>query len=167
MPDGIGAGGSSKPSDGQHSAFPRFGYLDQVEAQRRLVADGLGIAHLRLVLGTSMGGMQAWLWAGLHPEMMDAVVPVACLPAPVSGRNMLWRELILQAIRTDPGWRGGDYGVQPTLWAGAWPLFRLMTGSAATLQEAAPTRDAAVQAFAKTAAGRRSVPGHSPLTCSG
>ena len=156
LPDGIGVGRSSKPSDGLRSRFPRFGYLDQVEAQRRLVTDALGIARLRLVLGTSMGGMQAWLWAGLHPEMMDTVVPVACLPAPVSGRNMFWRELILHAIRTDPGWHGGDYDAPPTLWTGAWPLFRLMIGSAAALQKAAPTRDAAIEAFEKTATEGRS-----------
>jgi len=152
MPDAIGAGGSSKPSDGMRSRFPRFGYLDQVEAQRRLVSDALGIAHLRLVLGTSMGGMQAWLWAGLHPAMMDVVVPVACQPAPVSGRNMMWRELILQAIANDPGFHGGDYEDQPTLWAGVWPLFRIQTSNAATLEKAAPTRAAAERLSAQLVA---------------
>jgi len=149
MPDAIGAGGSSKPSDGMRSRFPCFGYLDQVEAQRRLVMDALDIARLRLVLGTSMGGMQAWLWAGLHPGMMDVVVPVACQPAPVSGRNMMWRELILQAIANDPGFHGGDYEDQPTLWAGIWPLFRIQTSNAAALEKAAPTRAAAEQLSAQ------------------
>ncbi len=155
MPDAIGAGGSFKPSDGLRSRFPRFGYLDQVEAQRRLVADALGIAHLRLVLGTSMGGMQAWLWAGLHPGMMDAVVPVACQPAPVSGRNMMWRELILQAIASDPGFHGGGYDVQPTLWAGIWPLFRIQTSNATALEKAAPTRAAAERLSAQLVAEGR------------
>ncbi len=155
MPDAIGAGGSSKPSDRLRSGFPRFGYLDQVEAQRRLVTEGLGIAHLRLVLGTSMGGMQAWLWAGLHPGMMDVVVPVACQPVPVSGRNMMWRELILQAIANDPGFNGGGYDVQPTLWAGIWPLFRIQTSNAAALEKTAPTRAAAEQLTAQLVAEGR------------
>jgi len=147
MPDAIGAGGSSKPSDGMRSRFPRFGYLDQVEAQRRLVMDALGIAHLRLVLGTSMGGMQAWLWAGLHPGMMDVVVPVACQPTPISGRNMLWRELVMRAITTDPDWNDGSYTTPPHRWAEGWPLFRVMTDSATALQQVAPTREKAGEFF--------------------
>ena len=155
LPDGIGAGGSSKPSDGLRARFPRYGYRDQVEAQRRLLQEGLGVAHLRLVLGTSMGGMQAWLWAGLHPDMMDAVVPIACQPAPVSGRNMLWREMLLRAIVTDPGWQDGTYDAPPTRWAEAWPLFRIMTDSAGALQEAAPTRAGAEALFGQLAAEGR------------
>jgi len=113
MPDGIGRGGSSKPSDGMHAKFPHYGYLDVVEGQYRLVTEGLGIKHLRLVLGTSMGGMQAWLWGEKYPDAMDALMPIASQPIEVSGRNMLWRRLVIEAIRTDPDWNNGDYRNSP------------------------------------------------------
>ena len=99
MPDGIGRGGSSKPSDGMHAKFPHYGYLDVVEGQYRLVTEGLGIKHLKLVLGTSMGGMQTWLWGEKYPDAMDALMPIASQPIEVSGRNMLWRRLVIEAIR--------------------------------------------------------------------
>jgi homoserine O-acetyltransferase len=113
LPDGIGHGGSSKPSDGLHARFPHYGYVDMVAAQYRLLTEGLGVNHLRLVMGTSMGGMHTWLWGELHPDFVDALMPLASLPAQISGRNRVWRRVILDAIRDDPSWKGGDYTVQP------------------------------------------------------
>jgi homoserine O-acetyltransferase len=113
LADGVGHGGSSKPSDGLHARFPHYGYRDMVEAQYRLVHDGLGVDHLRLVMGTSMGGMHTWLWGERHPGFMDALMPLAALPMQISGRNRVWRRIILDAIRGDPEWRGGEYRRQP------------------------------------------------------
>ena len=109
LPDALGHGRSSKPSDGLRARFPRYGYLDMVEAQRRLLVEGLGVRHLRLVMGTSMGGMHTWLWGGRHPDFMDALLPLASLPTQISGRNRAWRRTLMDAIRRDPGWKGGDY----------------------------------------------------------
>lgn len=113
LPDGIGHGRSSKPSDGLHARFPRFGYIDMIAAQYRLLTQGLQIDHLRLVLGTSMGGMHTWLWGEDHPDFMDALLPLASLPTQICGRNRIWRRIISDAIRNDPDWRGGDYREQP------------------------------------------------------
>ncbi len=113
LPDAIGHGASSKPSDGLRAHFPRYGYRDMVEAQYRLATEGLGVNHLRLVMGTSMGGMHTWLWGELKPEFMDALMPLASLPTQISGRNRVWRRIIIDAIRNDPGWREGDYTEQP------------------------------------------------------
>jgi homoserine O-acetyltransferase len=108
LPDAIGLGGSSKPSDGLHDRFPRYGYKDMVTAEERLVTEGLGIKHLRLVFGTSMGGMHAWLWGEQYPALMDAIIPVACQPDKIAGRNLFWRRIITTAVRSDPEWNGGD-----------------------------------------------------------
>lgn len=113
IPDCLGHGNSSKPSDGLHAKFPRYGYLDMVEAERRLVTDGLGVNHLRLVMGTSMGGMHTWLWGEEHPAFMDALMPLASLPTQISGRNRVWRRIIIDAIRGAPDWQNGDYHAQP------------------------------------------------------
>ena len=113
LPDGIGHGKSSKPSDGQHAKFPRYGYRDMIEAQYRLLTDGLGVNHARLVMGTSMGGMHTWLWGETHPEFMDALLPLASLPTQISGRNRVWRRVVIDAIRGDPAWNGGEYKTQP------------------------------------------------------
>jgi len=113
LPDGIGHGKSSKPSDGLKAHFPRYGYVDMVEAQYKLLSDGLGVNHLRLVMGTSMGGMHSWLWGQRYPDAMDALMPLASLPSQISGRNRVWRRIAIDAIRLDPQWRGGDYGEQP------------------------------------------------------
>jgi homoserine O-acetyltransferase len=110
-----------------------------VEAQHLLVTQGLGVDHLRLVLGTSMGGMQTWLWGERYPGMMDALMPIASLPTQISGRNLLWRRLLTEAIRTDPDWKGGEYSVPPTRWAAAVPVFTVMADSAVRLQAEAPT----------------------------
>jgi homoserine O-acetyltransferase/O-succinyltransferase len=147
MPDGLGRGGSTKPSDGLRAHFPRYGYADVIEANRRMLVDGLGVDHLRLVLGTSMGGMQTWMWGERYPEMADALMPVASQPIPMAGRNWLWRQMVIGAIRNDPGWHGGDYTAQPTQWARVMPIFAIMTGNAARMQAQAPDRAAATQLY--------------------
>ena len=113
IPDGIGHGGSSKPSDGLRGHFPPYCYADMVDAQYRLLTEGLGVNHLRLVLGTSMGGMHTWLWGEKHPEFMDALMPLASVPTQISGRNRVWRRAVIDSIRNDPTWNGGDYDKQP------------------------------------------------------
>src|SRR6266576_4218065 len=113
LPDGIGHGKSSKPSDGLHAKFPHYGYIDMVEAQYRLLTEGLGVNHARLVMGTSMGGMHTWLWGELYPDFMDALMPLASLPTQISGRNRAWRRIVIDAIRNDPDWHSGDYEKQP------------------------------------------------------
>lgn len=113
LPDGIGHGDSSKPSDGLHARFPNYGYRDMIRADHEMLTDGLRVNHLRLVMGTSMGGMHTWLWGEMYPDFMDALMPLASLPGPISGRNRIWRKLLIDAIRTDPSWAGGDYTTQP------------------------------------------------------
>jgi homoserine O-acetyltransferase/O-succinyltransferase len=113
LPDALGHGESSKPSDGLRARFPRYGYHDMVEAQYRLVTEKLGINHLRLVMGTSMGGMHTWLWGERYPIFMDALMPLASLPTQISGRNRVWRRIVIDAIRKDPEWRDGNYSQQP------------------------------------------------------
>src|SRR6266576_7292881 len=113
LPDGVGHGKSSKPSDALHAKFPRYGYVDMVEAQYRLLTEGLGVNHAQLVMGTSMGGMHSWLWGESHPDFMDALMPLASLPTQISGRNRAWRRMIIDAIRNDPAWTGGEYKTQP------------------------------------------------------
>jgi len=140
LPDGLGRGGSSKPSDGLRAKFPRYGYGDVVAGQRRLLSEGLGVEHLRLIVGTSMGGMQAWMWAERYPDAMDAIMPIACQPVEISGRNMLWRRLVSEAIRTDPDWNEGNYTKQPGHFTHVFPIFNIMTESPLRLQEQAPTR---------------------------
>ena len=150
LPDGIGHGQSSKPSDGLHAKFPRYGYRDMVEVQHRLLVDGLGANHARLVMGTSMGGMHAWLWGQLHPEFMDALLPLASLPTQIAGRNRAWRRLVIDAIRLDPAWQGGDYAAQPPSQRTALEMLWLMSSNAVLRQRDAPTlarTDAALDAF--------------------
>ena len=147
LPDTIGHGGSSKPSDGLKGAFPHYGYRDAVEGEYRLATEGLGLKHLRLVLGTSMGGMQTWIRGEKHPGFMDALMPIASQPVPIAGRNMLWRQAIVEAIRDDPDWHDGNYTLQPAGFVRALPIFNIMTSNAAFLQQAAPTRDKAVALY--------------------
>jgi homoserine O-acetyltransferase/O-succinyltransferase len=113
IPDGIGHGGSSKPSDGLHGRFPPYCYADMVDAQHRLLTEGLGVNHLRLVLGTSMGGMHTWIWGERYPAFMDALMPLASVPTQISGRNRVWRRAVMDSIRNDPTWNGGEYTSQP------------------------------------------------------
>jgi homoserine O-acetyltransferase len=136
LPDGIGHGGSSKPSDGAHARFPRFGYRDMVAAQYRLLTDGLQVDHLRLVIGTSMGGMHTWLWGEIYPDFMDALLPLLSLPAQICARNRVWRRIISDAIRNDPEWRGGEYRQQPpSLRTAAQILFLMSSNPLLRLQE--------------------------------
>jgi homoserine O-acetyltransferase/O-succinyltransferase len=142
IPDGIGAGGSSKPSDGLRARFPHYRYRDMVAAQYRLLTEGLGIRHLRLVIGTSMGGMHTWMWGEMYPGFMDGLVPVASQPIGISGRNWLTRRIRIEAIRNDPDWKGGNYEKNPTTYIYTLPLAALTTESVVRLQEMAPSREA-------------------------
>ena len=139
LPDGIGHGKSSKPSDGMHAKFPRYGYLDMVEAQYRLLTGGLGVNHARLVMGTSMGGMHTWLWGELHPDFMDALMPLASLPTQISGRNRAWRRMVIDAIRNDPAWNGGEYKTQPPSLRTAAQMLWLMSSNPVVRQKDAPS----------------------------
>ena len=113
LPDDIGHGKSSKPSDGLRAKFPRYGYQDMLTAEHRLLTEGLGVNHLRLAMGTSMGGMHTWLWGERWPDFMDALMPLASVPGQISGRNRVWRRVVIDAIRNDPEWQGGNYTKQP------------------------------------------------------
>jgi homoserine O-acetyltransferase/O-succinyltransferase len=150
IPDGIGHGGSSKPSDGLRAKFPRYTYDDMVRAQHRLLSEALGVNHLRLVIGTSMGGMHAWVWGETHPDFMDALLPLASLPAPIAGRNRMWRKMAMDLIRDDPDWKGGDYAAQPRGLKGALSLLLSVSGSPLQWMQQAPDRasaDAAVEKY--------------------
>jgi homoserine O-acetyltransferase/O-succinyltransferase len=126
FPDSIGHGKSSKPSDGLKANFPHYGYLDMVDLQHKLVVEELGITHLKYILGTSMGGMHAWLWSILYPAFMDGAMPIVSLPERVKGRNLLWRQLVIKAIRNDPGWQEGNYTKQPYSLFASWPFARML-----------------------------------------
>jgi homoserine O-acetyltransferase len=149
LPDGIGRGGSSKPSDGMRAKFPHYRYRDIVEAEHRLVTEGLGLTHLRLVLGSSMGGMHAWLWGEMYPGLMDGLVPIASQPIEISGRNWIMRRMAIEAIRHDPDWNDGNYQRNPSHYIYTAPLGSLMTESPVRLQELAPTRIAADALYQK------------------
>jgi len=139
LPDGIGHGKSSKPSDGMHGKFPRYGYLDMVDAQYRLLTDGLGVNHARLVMGTSMGGMHTWLWGELHPDFIDALMPLASLPTQISGRNRAWRRMVIDAIRNDPAWNRGEYKAQPPSMRTAAQMLWFMSSNPVLRQKDAPS----------------------------
>ena len=139
LPDGIGHGKSSKPSDGLHAKFPRYGYVDMVTAQHRLLTDGLGVNHARLVMGTSMGGMHTWLWGGLYPDFMDALLPLASLPTQISGRNRAWRRMVIDAIRNDPAWSSGEYKTQPPSLRTAAQMLWFMSSNPVLRHKDAPT----------------------------
>ena len=144
LPDAIGAGKSAKPSDGRRAGFPRYDYDDMVLAQYRLVTEGLGLRHLRLVLGNSMGGMHAWLWGIRYPDAMDALVPMAAQPTEMAGRNWMLRRLLTESIRNDPDWKGGDYVVQPPSLRAMNVFFGTATsGGSQAYYKAAPTREGA------------------------
>lgn len=144
IPDSIGVGNSSKPSDGMRAAFPRYNYDDVVAAQHRLLTEGLGIRRLRLVLGNSMGGMMAWTWAVNFPDMMDAVVPMASQPTAMSARNWMMRRLMIETVRRDPAYMDGNYTTQPPSLGLANVVYATGTnGGTLNLQRAAPTREAA------------------------
>ena len=144
LPDGIGHGQSSKPSDALHARFPHYAYADMVAAQHALVVQGLGVDHLRLVMGTSMGCMHTFMWGEAYPDFMDALMPLACLPVQIAGRNRLWRDLVIQAIRNDPQWRDGEYQTEPVSALRTAAGLLLIAGSAPIqMQLTLPTRDGA------------------------
>jgi homoserine O-acetyltransferase len=136
--DSVGHGLSSKPSDGLRAKFPRYGYRDMVDLQRRLVSETLGIERLRAIVGLSMGGMHAWLWAEIYPDAVEAILPVVAMPMRISGRNLVWRRIVARQIRSDPSFQGGDYAAPPRGWTEAFPLFRMMLDGVPRLQEAVP-----------------------------
>jgi homoserine O-acetyltransferase len=144
LPDGIGHGKSSKPSDGLRARFPKYDYDDMVEAQRRLLTEGLKVDHLRLIFGTSMGCMHGFVWGETHPDFMDALMPMACLPTQIAGRNRVWRKLAMDAITADPAWKAGDYTQEPLQGLRTAQSLLTIAGSAPLpWQIAYPTRDAA------------------------
>jgi homoserine O-acetyltransferase len=154
LPDGIGHGKSSKPSDGLRMRFPRYDYGDMVEADYRLLTQGLGVNHLRLILGTSMGCMHALVFGETYPEFMDALMPLACLPVEIAGRNRAWRQMTIDAIKADPTWMGGDYTTEPQAGLRTAASLLLIAGSAPIqLQKAYPTR-AAAEDYAQRAVAR-------------
>ena len=156
LPDGLGHGKSSKPSDGLHAHFPQYDYDDMVAAQHLLVTAGLGVQHLRLIFGTSMGCMHSFVWAETYPDFMDALMPMACLPVPIAGRNRVWRKMLMDAIRKDPAWNGGEYKDEPQESLRAAEDLLVIAGSAPLqMHKTLPTRDAAdkyVEDSEKTAA---------------
>jgi len=143
FPDGIGHGASSKPSDGLHARFPHYTYDDMIAAQYRLLTEHLGVNHLLLVMGTSMGGMHTWVWGETYPDFMDGLVPLASLPTQIAGRNRMMRKMIMDDIRNDPAWQGGEYEREPMGLRGALQLLWVMGSAPLVLQRAAPTRDSA------------------------
>jgi homoserine O-acetyltransferase len=143
LPDGIGHGQSSRPSQGLHARFPHYDYDDMVDADHRLLTEKLGVAHLRLVMGTSMGGMHSWVFAERYPDFMDAVVPLASVPTAIAGRNRMIRTMAMDDIRTDPAWKGGEYTSPPAGLRGALQMLFIMTSAPLVQQHDAPTRDSA------------------------
>ena len=144
LPDGIGHGKSSRPSDGMHTHFPQYDYDDMVAAQYLLLAEGLHVEHLRLILGTSMGCMHSFVWGETFPDFMDALMPMACLPVQIAGRNRVWRKMTMDAIREDPEWQGGEYKEEPKEALRTAQYMLTIAGSAPILmQKNLPTRDAA------------------------
>ena len=138
VPDSVGHGQSSKPSDGLKTKFPNYDYNDIIDLQHRVVTETLGIKHIHAILGMSMGGMNAWQWAEAYPDMMDGVMPVVSLPISVSGRNLLWRRMVIDAIRSDPEWKTGDYTETPRGWIEGYNILRMMIDSASALQHEVP-----------------------------
>ena len=143
LPDGIGHGGSSKPSDGLHAKFPRYTYDDMVESQFRLLTQHLGVNHLRLIMGTSMGCMHGWAWGETHPDFMDGLAPFACVPTQIAGRNRMMRTIAMDAIRNDPAWNGGNYTAQPPGLRTAEGMLYMMGSAPLLNHKQASTRDAA------------------------
>ena len=153
LPDAIGHGGSSKPSDGLRMKFPRYDYADMVEADHRLATDGLGAGRVRLVLGTSMGCMTAFAWGEAYPDDMAALAPFACLPTAIVGRNRLWRRMLIEAIKSDPAWQGGDYASEPQAGLRAASDLLTIAGSAPQqMQKTLATREAVDQSLAERTA---------------
>jgi len=144
LPDGIGHGQSSKPSDGLKMRFPKYDYADMVEAQRRLLVERLGVQHLRLLMGTSMGCMHGFVWGAAHPDFVQAMMPMACLPVRIAGHNRMWRKAAIEGIKADPAWQGGEYKSEPVQGLRtAVSLLQVAGFAPLYLQKAYPTPDAA------------------------
>jgi homoserine O-acetyltransferase len=143
LPDGIGHGKSSKPSDGLHAGFPHYDYDDMVAAQHQMLVDGLKVNHLRLIIGTSMGCMHSWIWGETYPDFMDAMMPLACLPVQIAGRNRMMRKMAMDAIHQDPAWQNGEYKSPPPGLKTALDVLLVMGSSTLQMQKQYPTRDAA------------------------
>jgi len=143
LPDNVGHGGSSKPSDGMHMRFPHYEYDDMIELQYLMLTQGLGIGHMRLIMGTSMGGMHTWLWGEQHPDFMDALMPLASQPVEIAGRNRMTRKMIMDAIRTDPEWNNGEYTRPVHGMAAALDVLLLMGSAPLRMQKELPTREKA------------------------
>jgi homoserine O-acetyltransferase len=143
LPDDIGHGGSSKPSDGMHARFPHYDYDDMVAAEHLLLTERLHVDHLRLTMGTSMGCMHSWMWGETYPRFSDALMPLACLPVPIAGRNRMMRKMAMDAITDEPEWKGGDYTTQPPGLRTALEMLLIMASSPLQMQEHASTRDEA------------------------
>jgi homoserine O-acetyltransferase len=154
LPDNVGHGGSSKPSDGLHMRFPHYEYDDMIELQYRLLTQGLGVNHLRLVMGTSMGGMHSWLWAEQHPDFIDAAMPLASQPIEIAGRNRMTRRMIMDDIRNSPDWNNGEYTQQPHGLAAALQILLIMGSSGLQMQKNFPTREKADDFLEKFIADR-------------
>lgn len=143
LPDNIGHGKSSKPSDGMHGHFPQYDYDDMVRSQHELLEKGLSVNHLRLILGTSMGCMHSWVWGESYPDFMDALMPLACQPVEIAGRNRVWRKMVMDGIRDDPEWKNGDYAAEPrAALVTAADMFYVASGAPLAMQKSFPTRDA-------------------------
>ncbi len=147
IPDNLGHGKSTKPSDGLRAKFPRYGYLDMVEAQRRMLEEALGVNRLRLILGTSMGCMHAWVWGTEHPGYADALMPLACLPHPITGRNLVWRQQVIDLLRSDPAYDSGNYTAPLAASKAVNYILYLMGQNPLQLQAKGPTREKALQVF--------------------
>ena len=143
LPDAIGSGHSTKPSDGLRARFPHFDYDDMVEAQHRLLTEGLKVNHLRLLMGTSMGCMHSWIWLESYPDFADAAMPLACLPVQIAGRNRMMRKMVMDSICDDPEWMDGNYKQQPAGLRSALNIFLILTSSPLQMQKTYPTRDQA------------------------
>ncbi|HEX5281622.1 MAG TPA: alpha/beta fold hydrolase [Micropepsaceae bacterium] len=152
IPDSIGTGRSSKPSDGLKGKFPHYRYHDIVEAEHRLVTEALGIRHLRLVMGSSMGGMQTWMWGEMYPGLMDGLVPIASMPIQISGRNLIERLVRMNAILHDPDYHAGNYEKNPTHWIYTSPLGAMTTDNPWQIQKSAPDESASIAMYDKLVA---------------
>ena len=141
IPDAIGVGGSSKPSDGLRAKFPHYRYADSIKAEHQLITEGLKVGHLRLVLGSSMGGMKTWMWGEMYPDLMDGLVPIASQPIGISGRNWINRRIRIEAIKNDPEYNGGNYTKNPSTYIYTLPMAAMGTENVVRIQEMAPTRE--------------------------
>ena len=149
IPDSVGVGGSSKPSDGLRAKFPHYRYADSIRAEHQLITEGLNVRHLRLVLGSSMGGMKTWMWGEMYPDLMDGLVPIASQPIGISGRNWINRRIRIEAIKNDPEYNNGNYTKNPSTYIYTLPMAAMGTENVVRIQEMAPTREAGDEMYKK------------------